>query len=314
MLEIRLFGAGQALHCDQPLTGFPSQQSCLLLCYLLLNRQHPQHRERLAAVFWGDCPTRAARKHLRNALWRMRQALQLIGAEPDEYLLISDKSVSFLRSSSYWLDVEAFETTVMRKQDLPGQELTPERAARLEAAVELYAGDLLEGVYEDWCLHDRERLRLMYLSALDKLLVYHGANGAYERGLAYGERILARDKTREKVHRRMMRLYALAGARNAALAQYKLCAQILREELGIPPMERTRRLYEQLLQEAFIPSSWPRAPDTPDGSRSQLDETSPLAAHALEKLQRLQALVEEAGTELRHIERLISRALSGSDR
>ena len=53
MLELKLFGTGQVRYFDQSLAGFPNQQGCLLLCYLLLNRHRPHNRERLAAVFWA---------------------------------------------------------------------------------------------------------------------------------------------------------------------------------------------------------------------------------------------------------------------
>jgi DNA-binding SARP family transcriptional activator len=318
MLELQLFGTGQARYCDHPLPGFPNQQSYLLLCYLLLNRHHPHHRERLAALFWSEYATTISRKYLRNALWRLRHALQSVGTPVDEYLLISDDSVSFVSSSRYWLDVEVFETTITRYQDLSEQELTPEQAAHLEEAVDLYVGDLLEGVYEDWCLYDRERLSLLHLNALSKLMVFHELNGTYERGLAYGERILVRDHTREKVHRQMMRLYWLLGDRNAALAQYKRCVQVLREDLGIPPMEETRLLYKRMVHSQSDPStgSGHRPTSRPVRHEDPLsitiksdDSVQPLAEHALQKLQRLQAIIEETSVELRHIERLISKAL-----
>lgn len=310
MLELQLFGTGQARYCNRPLPGFPNQQSYLLLCYLLLNRHHPHHRERLAALFWSEYPTTTSRKYLRNALWRLRHALQSVGAPADKYLLISDDSVSFVSSIRYWLDVEVFETTITRYQDLSGQELTPEQAAHLKEAVDLYVGDLLEGVYEDWCLYDRERLSLLHLNALSKLMVFHELSGTYERGLAYGERILACDHTREKVHRQMMRLYWLLGDRNAALAQYKRCVQVLREDLGIPPMEETRLLYKRMVHNQSDPTSRPVRHDDPLSFTIKSDDSiQPLAEHALQKLQRLQAIIEETSVELRYIERLISKAL-----
>jgi DNA-binding SARP family transcriptional activator len=79
MLRVQRFGTGQVRYEVQFLTGFPSQQCCLLLCYLLLNRHRPRHRERLSALFWGDYPTAALRKHLRNSVWRLRSVLQSLG-------------------------------------------------------------------------------------------------------------------------------------------------------------------------------------------------------------------------------------------
>jgi len=302
-----MFGTGQAHFYEQELAGFPQQQSYLLLCYLLLNRHHPHLRERLAAVFWGETTTMASRKSLRNSLWRLRQGLQAVGAPPDDYLLISDESVSFLTDSQYWLDVQEFELATAVCQDVPGQELTGAQAAQLESVVDLYRGDLLEGIYEDWCLYDRERLSLAHLAALTKLMLYHGTQGVYERALAYGERILARDNTREKIHRQMMQLHWLNGDRHGALAQYKRCAQILRDELGASPTDETARLYAQMANNSYNPSSNVARPN--NATKIKDPDLQPLVEHALQKVQRLQSTLEETSAELRNLERLINMAL-----
>jgi two-component SAPR family response regulator len=96
-------------------------------------------------------------------------------------------------------------------------------------------------------MYDQEHLRLLYLNTLFKLMVYHMPQINYLRGLYYGERILSMDNTREMVHRQLMLMYYLSGNRNAALAQYKLCCQILREELVVRQMDETQRLYEHIL-------------------------------------------------------------------
>ena len=313
MLKIRLLGTARAEYFDQALVGFPNRQPHLLLCYLLLNRDRPPHRDLLATTFWGDYPPHTSRKYLRNALWRLRQSLQSVGAPPDEFIMVSDESISFLKAGGYWLDVESFEETMAQHQATSGQDLSAEQVNLLEAAVDLYTGDLLDGVYEDWCLYDRERLNLMLLNALGKLMIYHGLNESYEYGLACGERILTCDNTREKVHRLMMWLHWLAGDRNAALAQYKRCAQILRDSLSIAPMTETTRLYQQMAHNRFDPASWLSDREDPTPIRaSSADVIQPLAEHVLRKVQRLQEMVDETSDELRRVEHLLSMALMKS--
>jgi DNA-binding SARP family transcriptional activator len=306
MLELRVFGTGRARYLEQRLPGFPNQLPYLLLCYLLLNRHQSQPREQLATLFWGGYPTSASLKHLRNTLWRMRHLVQSAGVDIDDYVVISDHAVSFSPSGRYWLDVEAFETATTRHQSVSGRGLSLDQALQLEEAVDLYAGDLLDGIYEDWCLYDRERLHLLHLQALGKLISYHEANGTYERGLTYGRRILASDSTRENVHRQMMRLYGLMGDRNAALAQYKRCGQILRDTLDVAPMEETTRLYEQIAN-GWFPAPSPRSSETAIDAVGLDDQhVGSLVQQALERLQHLQVALDEAGAELRRISHLIN--------
>lgn len=315
MLRVKLFGPGEATIGDQPLTGFPNQLSCLLLSYLLLNRNIPLHRERLAAVFWSDYTTQVSRKHLRTALWRLRRNFGELGSSLDQYLEVANGSLSFLGRAEYWLDVEAFESSVLASEDIDGHKLSPDQVERLERAADLYVGDLLEGVYEDWCLYDRERLHLLLLNTLRKLMVHHGTIGNYEKALAYGQQILSRDNTREKVHRNIMWLHVLSGDRNAALAQYKLCANILRESLSIAPMEETEQLYRLILQEKLDPQAWALATaGIGVFEPAAIESDQPQAEQALLKLNRLQALLDETRSELGSFAQLISDTFLRSGR
>jgi DNA-binding SARP family transcriptional activator len=313
MLKAELFGTGRARFYDRDLPGFPVQQSGLLLSYLLINRQSPHHREPLAAVFWGDHPTEIARKYLRNTLWRLRQVFQSAGAPPDDYLSISEDCVTFINTSPCWIDVEEFEQTTTQFKNISGIDLNAGQAEKLSQAASLYTGDLLENVYEDWTLYERERMRLLYLNTLNKLMVFYGTNGAYEQGIEYGEKIMARDNTREKVHRQMMWLHWLAGNRDAALIQYRRCIQILHDELNVQPMEETRRLYEQIrsgLAPARNITDIPPAP-APTSRNSDL-VLKPLFQQTLLRLYQLQQLLEETRSELNQIERKIDEALYNS--
>ncbi len=307
MLEIKLFGAGEAHYNHVPLPGFPNQQPHLLLSYLLLNRHHPVHRERLAAVLWGEYSTQTSRKYLRNALWRLRQALRAVGADADDFLFIRDESITLVSSGRWSLDVDRFEEALIPLQEVPGERLTVQQADELHQAATLYSGELLEGVYDEWCLYDRERLNALFVSALHKLMVFHGLKGAYQRGLAYGEQILAQDDVCESVHRQMMHLFWLLVDRNAALAQYKRCVQILREELDVAPMKRTTRLYQLMLHNQYEPDAWPDALSE-TGPQTQTQPLQTLDQQTLQLVQRLQSSLEETRAELRILKGLISNA------
>ncbi|MEW5960305.1 MAG: bacterial transcriptional activator domain-containing protein [Chloroflexota bacterium] len=275
----------------------------------MLHRRAPHTRERLAAVFWAEYPAQIARKYLRQNLWRLRQALESIGTPANDYLGCNDEEIAFTGAGSYWLDIEIFETTLTRYQNIAGEALTTEQAGQLEEAMALYTGDLLEGLYEDWCLLERERLRILYLNGLNKLMTFHAFHRNYERGLAYGERILTFDKVREKVHRQMMQLYWLLGDRAAALAQFRRCVQILQEELVVPPMPETECLYQQMVSNQY-PASLSLVNLSHPAELSQLRPE--LVEQTLQRIRQLRATVEAVKTELDALESLLNPFSSGT--
>ncbi len=306
MLELRLFGPGRAFYGSSSLPGFPEQLPYQLLCYLVLTRGQAQRREHLAGLLWGDCPTPVSLKHLRTLLWRLRQSLRAAGVPPDEYVRVDEGCVCFSRAGHYSLDVEVFETTMLRYQSVAGCDLAPEQAGDMEAALQVYTGDLLEGIYQDWCLLDRQRLHALYLSSVAKLLSHHRQRGNYLQSLAYGQRMLALDETLERTHRQVMRLHWLMGDRNAALEQYRHCVEVLSRTLQVAPSEATRRLYWAILHGDPPERTGTRRPRVRAvGNAAQ--ETAPLLlTHAMEQLELLQKALSETRAELAAVWRLIN--------
>ncbi|MCB0165992.1 MAG: hypothetical protein KDI79_17290 [Anaerolineae bacterium] len=313
MLKLKLFGPGQAEYLYQTLGGFPNQQCHYLLCYLAINRNQAHARERLAMSLWEEHQTNNPRKQLRNALWRLRQALLTLGGVSIEnYLIISDESIAFNVGSSYWLDIENFEKAVEPYLDIPGEVLSAEQILQLEQALELYTGDLLEGVYEDWCLYEREWLRKLYFAGLVKLLDYFGSQNNYERAIIFGKKILDYDPVQERIHRRVMWLYWQMGDRNAARIQYQRCVQILRDELDVPPMPETEQLYQRLLSNGHHQNYQRNASILRKSSQPSLDQY--LVKHIWQQLQQLKSTVDEANQEIHRLEALFQQILPYDER
>jgi DNA-binding SARP family transcriptional activator len=307
MYDIKLLGPGQA-SCDGKLIpGFPGQQHCLVFYYLLLNRQSSQTREQIAAQFWGDSPSVVARKNLRHALWRLSQALQSVGGTLEDLVSINGEYLSFTKSGNYQLDIDQFVAAVHYSRFPSVQELNDDQVSALEKAVELYQGDLLECVYEDWCTYERERLRLAFINMLTQLVDHHVSKGNYARGLEYGQRILILDPTREKAHRQLMMIHWLTGNQEAALRQYRSCCEVLQAELGIKPMHETQYLYETIIRSTTaLKGLVPNDPDDPN------HKTSPTLKEMLQKLRFLEMIVEQTNTELHVLDQMVQQVLKAS--
>jgi DNA-binding SARP family transcriptional activator len=253
-LRIQLFGTVRVWHEGRLPDPKLSRAVQSLLAWLLLHRGRTHAREPLAAVFWNEQSEERARGCLSTALWRLRQVLEPRGIQRGTYLIAQPDIVGFNCDSDYWLDVAAFEDGVGRQ--LPGSPRVAQTVdwSRAEAAVACYTGDLLEGFYADWALRERERLRMLYLDCLARLLRRHSETGALEQAIRCGRQILALDPLREDVHREMMRLHVRNGHRALAVQQYESCRAALEAELGVEPMEETRSLSVDLLGLANLES------------------------------------------------------------
>lgn len=311
MLEFCLFGPGEINYQGKRITGLCHQLPGQLLCYLLLNQERSHNRENLAAVFWGNYSSTDSRKALRNNLWRLRQALQSANIPSEEYIFLDEERVGFNSSSHYTLDVESYENLVIPCSAVQGFDLSDLQVENLKMALRLYRGDLLESVYADWCIYDRERLRMLYISILHKLMVHSGFIRSYGSAIDYGKRLLALDNTLEKVHRQLMLLYWISGDRKTALTQYSICRQILREELKCEPMQETKRIYKQMLRDQINPEDWDETLKSSVSTVNCISNSDDQACKRIQgELHRLQGMIEDAQAASRTIEQLITEALN----
>jgi len=279
-------------------TGLDACKLQELATYILLFRESPHTRENLAALLWGDSPTIQSKKYLRQALWQIQKILGARAEEEDHRVFqVATDWVAFNPQSDVWLDVADFENAFAVAREIPGQNLSAAQAERLEQAIQLYQGDLLEGWYQDWCICERERLQTSYLIMLDKLMNYCEAHEKYETGLAYGRRVLKCDRARESTHRRLMRLYYLAGDRTAALRQYEQCVAALDGELGVGPSRLTVTLRDQIRLDQFQPAA-NRTPVQADDDLQALPRVIERLKNLRQALMRIHAQVQDDINEL----------------
>lgn len=231
---------------------------------------------------WGDRPEDEARKCLRTALWRMRSVVEPDDIEPGTYILIRADELGFNWESDYWLDLEQLERALRdARAQVPGH-IEADTVRSLSSAVDLYDGPLLDGVYEEWALTESERVRAMFLRAVEDLVTLHMHRAEWEAALRRGRQLLQHDPLREHVHRDLMRCHYAMGNRPGALKQYAACAEALREELDIEPMQETRDLHRAVLSgdaEVATPRDGP-PPESVDGPVAGLEQ----AARELEEV------------------------------
>ena len=236
-LELMLLGGFHARVVPGGAVDLPTRKAQALLAYLALPAGSLHPRDKLAGLLWGDMPKAQARGNLRKALFWLRQALA-----DTEALTVEGETVG-LQAGAVSTDVGEFERRVVLGS-----------ATALAESADIYQGDLLAGLalqeppFEEWLVGERERLRQLSTEALARLLAHQREAGAVDSAIHTALKLLALDPIQEQVHRTLMRLYAQAGRRGAALRQYQACVTVLERELRTQPEDATRALYREILQ------------------------------------------------------------------
>jgi DNA-binding SARP family transcriptional activator len=259
--------------------GSPLARS--LLAYLLLHRQHPSDRRRLAFIFWSHGTESAARRNLRQYLHRLRQVFDGLDY-PGEIILTSGNTVQLNPALDIWLDVEAFHFLTRSDASLED----------LKQGIDLYRGGLLADLYEDWCDDQRNELHQRFLQSLDRLSGQLQDDFHPEHALEVTRKWIAAEPYEEAAHRRLMSLYVELGKRNQALQHYRQLKEDLAKGLGAEPLSETQALVE-MIQAGAVRQSQP-ASSQPSKHQTFLPLPKlPLVGRQSE-LSRIQAAWEQA--------------------
>lgn len=214
------------------------------LAYLLGQRRKSFEPEALARRLWPDAEPDAAFQALDQAISAWLPLLPSSFFRPI--------GIGIHPRAGCWIDVEAFEEGLLRGTEREALDLR-----HLSEAVQLYRGELLDGLsaegcpgFEAWRAAEQSRLREAALEVFRRLAESYGRRGEHRLGLHYARRRVAIDPSSEEAHRDLMRLFVLSGQRTRALAQYNDLLQRLHGS-GRSPEEETRALYESVLAEAL---------------------------------------------------------------
>jgi DNA-binding SARP family transcriptional activator len=96
-------------------------------------------------------------------------------------------------------------------------------------------------------------LRRQLAGALTMLAKSHCSQGQAASAIPYAQRSVVLDPLGEASHGQLMQIYRQVGEHNAALKQYQICEQILRNELGVDPKPQTRVIYRQIRSGSINP-------------------------------------------------------------
>jgi DNA-binding SARP family transcriptional activator len=145
MLHIRLLGAFRLVYGDEPVTGVNTPRLQSLLAYLILQRDTPQLRQRIAFLYWPDSSESQARNNLRQSLHGLRLALPFF----DAFLYADTQVLQWRPDAPFSLDVADFEQALALANVAEEYADVAARRSALERAIHQYSADLLPSCYDE---------------------------------------------------------------------------------------------------------------------------------------------------------------------
>ncbi|MCU0489183.1 MAG: AAA family ATPase, partial [Anaerolineales bacterium] len=240
MLEIHMFGSPDILLDQKPVKI--SRRKSRAVLYYLAGQSQPVNREKILNIFWSDQPRAAGLQVLRTTLHGLRGTL-------GEAIQVLDDRIGL--SSDVWVDARRLEEVLSTDFD----------PHRWSGILDVYRGDFLDEVFlpdssmfEDWLVVERERYRRLAVRGLTTLSVWHEGQGDYSQALSCLDRALVFNPLQEDLQRESMRIHYLAGDRPGAIRRYDDLRRLLDEEMGVPPMVETRKLYDAILTDRLTDS------------------------------------------------------------
>lgn len=233
MIQLRVLGTVRLHARDEREARAVLAQPRRVALFVWLALHGTARRDTLLGVFWPESDTDRARSALRNALHFLRREL---GSDAIESCGSGELRVP---SEVVWCDAGAFE----RELD----------DGRLERAMDLYRGDLLEGFHVDgtpeferWVGRERDRLRQRAMEAAARLADEAADDGRIPLAVHHARRALRIEPVDEASLRRLVSLLWESGDRTGAIRTFETFTARLAEEYDLEPAEETVTLLRKL--------------------------------------------------------------------
>ncbi|MFF3462379.1 BTAD domain-containing putative transcriptional regulator [Streptomyces sp. NPDC001984] len=225
------------LTADGNVTQLRLTKSVELLSYLLWTPDRRATREELLGALFGGRNDAAGRSYLRQALYRLREALPegLGPAQGGDVFELVGPALAI--------------GTAQRAVDLVAQAGRQDGEVRLQTLLRALSsaetGPYLATVSSEWVAERRALLTETFLSArVDAARLAYRMN-RYREAKGLVDRVLREDPYREQAWQLAIRLAHASGSDDAVLALYQRYVVRMRE-LGVPPSDEVRRLVTQL--------------------------------------------------------------------
>jgi len=218
-----------------------------LFQFLLTFRHTLLHREEICERLWGDTDADTAERDFKVALTVLSSAIEpsKSGRGSSSFVVRHGSFYGLTSKPMLLVDRDEFIRTIHDAEMEPDVERCQ---GLLAEAMSLYQGQYLSEVkYETWCDAERDRLQLLFIKAALRHAELCFVGQRYADVIFTCERILELEPAWEEAYVWLMRTYAGQYNRSMVMHTYRTCERVLRQELGIQPMDTTLAEYRSIL-------------------------------------------------------------------
>jgi len=206
--------------------SFPYKKAEALFYYVCINKRVP--REEAINILWADSDETIGRKNLRDAIYKIKTNVS-------DKLFTSSKSV-----------IE-FSNDVLIERDI--DEITVSNAQNI------YSGDFLLNFsvkncsdFENWKFEKKNYYKDIYIKAIFNKVNELVSVGDFNSIQKYSSILSQNDPYNEKTYRYLMKIFALSEDYNMSIKLYYELTEILKEDLGIEPEHKTKKMFKEILE------------------------------------------------------------------
>lgn len=236
-MHLRILGGWELTGTDGVSLPAVTRQTRLVIACLALAGPKGLTRGELCTLFWPDRPSAQARNSLRQGLAAIRRHLPSEGNDAGGLTLDSDLEVVRLSAAPGAIDVLTFQAC-----STAGDRTAQIAAAQVWLGEPLAGLELSEGI-EQFVSSHRRILTEQALGLAERLSMADETDrDALAAAQSLSQHLLIQMPAAEEAHRALMRVHLRNGSPNAALRQFELCKQALRDELQTEPDAETSRI------------------------------------------------------------------------
>lgn len=229
-VEVHFLGRPEIL-VDKRRVQISQKKIEALVLYILFNQNCT--RDELAGMFWCDCGEEAAKRNLRNSLYKIRVELG------EDFILTKGNSYVYVNP----------EIEVKRDTDIFIMEDNEKKILDLKNFIfmdKVYLKNCVE--FEKWVLSVQNVYERMITQKLLSVMNYNWENSRYSLAESYAKKILILDPHQEDACYILMKIYEKEQDYNRAIQIYRKFQENLKESLDLEPEEKTRSVYESILK------------------------------------------------------------------